>query len=319
MTRTLIVGIALVVLLTLVTFFYIRFRQSKPKTVQVPEVDVVVASTYIPPGHPIASRHVELARMPATQVPHDAVRKIDEAIMRIPLQPIARGDIIRKGILLVPGSVARGYQVPVGERAVAIYVGAHNSTADVVMPGDIVDVFAIYEFTDESGVRRTRSSLLAQAVRVLSVDEIVETGEAAPVRMTESGAQQPQESAAQPQSGTVQVGRKPQVTMRRIVLSVTLPQAQKILSAAHAENAKIDIAIRNEADMFIVPVVETPTPVAREKAAAPRISAPSPHKREAKSALAVKQTLPTLAAPVAPIRTITVYRGTQREEVVITE
>lgn len=317
MTRTLIVGIALVLLLTLATFAYIKLRQPKPKQAQVPEVDVVIAGTYIPPGRPITPKHVELARMPATQVPQDAVRKIDEAIMRIPLQPIQRGDVIRKSILLVPGSVARGYQVPVGERAIAIYVGAHNSTADVVMPGDIVDVFAIYEFTDESGNRRTRSSLLAQAVRVLSVDEIVETGEATPVRVTESGAQQPQAGAAQPEGGTVQVGRKPQITMRRIVLSVTLAQAQKILSAAHAENAKIDVAIRNEADMFIAPVVEVVTPAIK---ATPKRSAPKPaQKLQPKLKPVAKPVVPTLTAPVAPVRTITVYRGTQREEVVIAE
>lgn len=317
MTRTLIVGIALVLLLTLATFAYIKLRQPKPKQAQVPEVEVVIASVYIPPGHPIALKHVELARMPATQVPQDAVRKIDEAIMRIPLQPIHRGDVIRRSILLVPGSVARGYQVPVGERAIAIYVGAHDSTADVVMPGDIVDVFAIYEFTDESGSRRTRSSLLAQAVRVLSVDEIVETGEATPVRVTESGAQQPQAGAAQHEGGTVQVGRKPQITMRRIVLSVTLAQAQKILSAAHAENAKIDVAIRNEADMFIAPVVEVAMPSTK---APPKRSALKPaQKLQPKPESVAKPAMPTLAAPVAPVHTITVYRGTQREEVVVTE
>ncbi|MCS7254832.1 MAG: Flp pilus assembly protein CpaB [Armatimonadota bacterium] len=316
MARTLVVGIVLVVLLTFITFVYLRMRQPKPTKVEVPQVDVVVASTYIPPGRPILPRHVELVRMQATHVPQDAVRKIDEAIMRMPLQPISRGDVIRKSILLVPGSIARGYQVPIGERAVAIYVRAHNSTADVVMPGDIVDVFAIYEFTDESGNRRTRSSLLAQAVRVLAVDEIVETGEATPVRMTESGTQQPQGAAEQPESRVAQIGRKPQVTMRRVVLSVTPIQAQKILGAAHAENTRLDIAIRNEADMSLVPVVEAAMP----KAATPqrRVSQPSvglQRRREPKA-----KPMPfAITPPVAPVHTITVYRGTQREEVIVTE
>lgn len=322
MTRTLIAGIMLVLILSLLTVVYIKMRKPKPTQVQVPQVEVIVASTYISPGRPITPKYVEVIRMQATQVPQDAARKIDEVIMRIPIQPITKGEIIRRSTLLVPGSVARGYQVPIGERAIAIYVRAHNSTADVLMPGDIIDVFAIYEFTDELGVKRTRGSLLAQAVRVLSVDEIVETGEATPVRITESGAKQPQAAEAQAQEqGAAPIGRKPQVTMRRIVLSVTPSQAQRILSAAHAENARLDIAIRNETDMSVIPVIEAVTPGRERRIAIPQRETQKPAvvKRREKAEAKAKQIPPALMAPITPARTVTVYRGTQREEVLVAE
>ena len=310
-TRTLLVGILLVAVLTVVTIIYTISRRLKAKVKEkIPMVEVVVASSFLPQGHPITARQVELKKIPITQVPQDAIKSVEEAIMRIPIQPIAQGEVLRKGVLLVSGSIARGYQVPVGNRAIAIYLGVHESTADIVMPGDIVDVFAVYEFTSATGVKTTRSSLLAQAVRVLSVDEIVETGEATPVRVTEAQrTEQPQ--AEQQSSQATQLTRKPQVTMRRVVLSVTPTQAQKILSAIHAGNTKIDIAIRNETDTFMIPVIE-------EQRRAP-VSSGTPIKRATKPQAAPKEQIPTaVSVPVvSPIRTITVYRGTEREEVVL--
>jgi Flp pilus assembly protein CpaB len=310
-TRTLLVGIFLVAVLTVVTVVYIVTRRPKAKVKEeIPMVDVVVANSYLPQGHPITARQIELKKIPMTQVPQDAVRKVEEAVMRIPIQPVAQGEVLRKSILLVSGSIARGYQVPVGNRAIAIYLRAHESTADIVMPGDIVDVFAVYEFTSATGARLTRSSLLAQAVRVLSVDEIVETGEATPVRVTEAQGTQQQQTEQQ-QSQATSLTRKPQVTMRRVVLSVTPTQAQKILSAIHAVNARIDIAIRNETDTFMIPVVEEQRKV--------QVSSVAPIKRVAKpQATPKRQIITAVSVPaVPPVRTITVYRGTEKEEVVL--
>ncbi|HID06245.1 MAG TPA: Flp pilus assembly protein CpaB [Armatimonadetes bacterium] len=310
MNRMLIIGLGLVVGLGILTVIFFALRRQPPKPPEKPkEVEVVIARQAIPPGRPISGALIDIVKLPESEIPPDALHVVDDVVGRIPVQVIKEGEVIRNSVLLVPASIARGYEVPLGARAVAIYVTPNSSTADIVLPGDIVDVFAIYRVTPQgaqAAAEGTRTVLLAQGAQVLAVDKITEAGEEEPVRVTGAveGATtgQPTEEATKEGAAL----RKPQIILRRVVLSVSPTQAERILGAAHTANAELDLAVRNEYDTSILPELEARARAKRRKAVARK------PRRAERAPTAIVQ-------PMRPPRIITVYRGTNREEVILTE
>ncbi|MFN4178959.1 MAG: hypothetical protein ACK4I8_01495, partial [Armatimonadota bacterium] len=101
---------------------------------------------------------------------------------------------------------------------------------------------------------------------------------------------------------TAESETKAAATMRRIVLAVTPEEAVRLARAL--EEGRTLTVLRNENDYFLTPPLRSPEKV--PSAAAPR---PAPTRP------VVQQIAPT--RPVAPARVIVVYRGTEREEVIV--
>ena len=123
--------------------------------------------------------------------------------------------------------------VPAGKRAVAIPAEQQSIVGGLILPGDFVDIIAIFSASD---VGVDKSVTIVQNVEVLAVGE--EAQEPIPP---------PASAGATATPGTVRLGQapadaEPQPDARTVTVAVTPEQAQ--LVALTAEKAKLWLALR---------------------------------------------------------------------------
>ncbi len=126
--------------------------------------------------------------------------------------------------------------VPPGKRAIAIPASQQSIVGGLILPGDIVDIIAVFTGSDP-GVDKAVTIL--QNVEVLAVAQRAQ--EAVPPPVTAAGAtpgavrlgQTPEDTSAQPDAGTVTV--------------VVTPEQAQVLALA-ADKAKLVLTLRPRGD-----------------------------------------------------------------------
>ncbi len=307
--RALLVATIVCLFLALaITWWVIRRNQAPQPIGQAPEVrkvSVLVAAKDLPKGVRISDADVKLVELPEEQVPKDAVTNIETAKNSILLQEIPKDSPIKFSVLMPPPEQLREFRVPIGLRGFVLYQPFTEGAADILLPGDLVDVIATRRVGEtivaETVVRRAQVLVAENYMPGISREEMVRR------RILEKAEQKtpapPEPQPMQPQQATQPVGETRTVpTMRRIVLAVTPAEAVRLARAI--EEGRALTVLRNERDYFLTPPFRSPERLVE---------------REARPQEPPRQVVPpaTTAQPMRPVRTVTVYRGTEREMVIV--
>ena len=148
-------------------------------------VDVLVASTTVPPGRKLDVGAVRWDTWPKTSVPDgfttkeeqpDLAKAVDGIIVRSPLvagQPITDLNTVRSDVV---GFMAATLMP--GMRAVAMPVAADSGAGGFVLPNDRVDVILTHDVSGGEGPKVFRSDTILQDVRLLAIDQVAEADSA---------------------------------------------------------------------------------------------------------------------------------------------
>jgi len=210
-------------------------RQAQPAQPASQKGIVLVAGKDIPPQVPITPADLLIKEIPLEYIQPGAVGSLDEVIGQIASTPIAAGEQILKTKLLPPGKIGKSLSeiTPVGKRAVNVSVDNMASIANLIRPGDYVDVLALIalpETADQSGAKSSAPRLISlfQNVEVLAVGgEFV-----APSQMSQT-AKKEQAKAISAGSGTVTLALSPQ---------------EAVLLSFVQEHGKIKLTLRSSED-----------------------------------------------------------------------
>lgn len=221
-------------------------------------VPVVVAKNDIPARAEITADMVEVRQVPVNDRSELAFTDTTQVLGQVTRYPVAAGEhVLSTKVVSLTGPEADAeslsFVVPPGMRGIAINVSQVIGSGGLVLPGDYVDVIAVFDVDfrttqGEETSRETADRFLAatvlQNVEVLAVAQTIvdaapeatatengeTTDEAAPAATTDGG-QRPRntEADADPEAATV-------------TLAVTLEDAQKIFLVE--ENATLRLALR---------------------------------------------------------------------------
>jgi pilus assembly protein CpaB len=219
----------------------------------VATVPAVVASTDIPARTEITAGMVEVRQVPVNDRNELAFTDTTQVVGQVTRFPIAAGEhVLSTKVVSLTGpevqSESLSFVIPPDMRAIAINVDQVIGSGGLVLPGDYVDVIAVFdvEFVTGGGDATNRetkekffSSTVLQNIEVLAVAQTIvdaapeaagtPVSEATPVA-AESG-QRSRATEADPNPDAVTV-----------TLAVTLADAQKIFLAE--ENGVLRLALR---------------------------------------------------------------------------
>lgn len=210
-------------------------QQAQPAQPPSQMVVVLVAGRDIPTQVPITPSDLLIKEIPAEYIQPGAVTSLDQVIGQIASIPIAAGEQILKTKLLPPGKIGKSLSeiTPAGKRAVNVSVDNMASIANLIRPGDYVDVFALIALP-EKAVQVT--SAQSSAPRLISLFQNVEVlavgGEFTPAAEALSTAKKEQAKVTSA-SGAVTLALSPQ---------------EAVLLAFVQEHGKIKLALRSQED-----------------------------------------------------------------------
>lgn len=137
-----------------------------------PTLAVVRASGQLAGGSMLDASDLELVRVVARDAPEGALVAIEDLVGQRLAAPVAEGQILTPLALVAAGAdVTRG-------RVVAPLRLPDSDLAALLRAGDLVDVIAAGDQAGET-VSNTEARMVAQAVRVVTVPEPMDDGEAA--------------------------------------------------------------------------------------------------------------------------------------------
>ena len=186
------------------------------------QIEVVVAKKDLHQGLALTAEDLRLAKIPRAYIPDTVYHSITDVEGRTPRERILKGEAIRQERLAQPAA-GRGLNaiIPTGQRAKQVELAGASSVSGFINPGNFVDV--LVTGNDSTGMGQTTT--LLQAVKVLAVDDRLETGN---------------------------VGRRDRRGSPAVTVALTPYDAQRLTEANAIGN--ITLTLRNDVDVMNVPV-----------------------------------------------------------------
>jgi pilus assembly protein CpaB len=230
---------------------------------------VVVAKQDIPARTKITASMVEVRQMPLDDASELAFTDLSDAVGRVTRYPIATSEqVLSTKVVALESAAVTGdslsYVIPDGRRAMAINVDEVVAVGGLVLPGDYVDVMAVFDVTFRDGESEKTENkyftrLILQNIEVLAVAQTVV--DAPPEAGTATGSDA-EAGAAAPETTGEQRARnteaEPEPKAATVTLSLTPQEAQLIFLAE--ENGVIRMAVRPYGDSAVqnIPFVAEP-------------------------------------------------------------
>ena len=114
----------------------------------VPSIQVVVAAEQIIAGQQISESMVELKTVLMTAVIQDVATDITQVVGQISRYPVGKGEQLSLNAARLGRSQALSFQIPDGMRAFTMPVDGSKSPAELIVPGDYVDVLLVLDIID---------------------------------------------------------------------------------------------------------------------------------------------------------------------------
>ena len=211
----------------------------------------VVATRDILEGEIIDDAALRVERIPEVFRRKFAVADPLNAVDRVARVPIAQDDQIDQAALTTGPVRSVSELLPEGHRAFTIDV-AGGIDARLLVPGDLVDVIAIFESTQDAPAGKSGGAGPMKARTLLQNRIVLATGDLYPgsprgIRMTEG------DRARQRRSGTARAA------LRRVTLAATTAEAQSLGLAS--ETSELYLSLRGRyTDEGVVPLSPLATP-----------------------------------------------------------
>ncbi|MBN1114003.1 MAG: Flp pilus assembly protein CpaB [Oligoflexia bacterium] len=173
-SKTLLISAVLTLFAVILVYTYID-AEEKRLTAGTTMVDVLVATVNIPEYISLEPRNFEIKQYPIKYTPPNFLsnpKDIEETVSAV---PIAKGEVVTTTKLLFLGSkTGLAPVVTKGQRAIAIRASSLNAVANLIKPGDRIDIVAVIN-TIENNAPVTTVKTALQDVLVLSIGENVYT------------------------------------------------------------------------------------------------------------------------------------------------
>jgi pilus assembly protein CpaB len=212
-------------------------------TTSAGNVSVVVASGDIPAGTRLAEGNLKIAAVAPEARLAGTYAAAAPLVGFIARYPIAAGEQITSAKIGLRKEEKDGlsYIIPADHRAMAVSVTQVTSVGGLLLPGDMVDVIAVFSVENgTAGPATQRAVTLLQNVEVLAVDQAAEELGAPPAntdKSTEEG-----EAGSEPAVAQRPEDAEPQPDATTVTLALTPQQAQ--LLALAQEEGKVWLALR---------------------------------------------------------------------------
>jgi pilus assembly protein CpaB len=182
------------------------------------EGQVVAAAADIPVGTQLEAAHLKIIPLPREAISAGYLTNLDDAIGRVAIQPLYRGEILlEKRLTQHEGGSPLAAVIESGKRALTVRVNDVIGVAGFLLPGNRVDVVSTKR---GSGSRHSVSKTIVENLKVLAVDQ------------------------------TVSSDKNDPVIVRAVTLEVTPKQAEQIVRAT--EEGKVQLTLRNPLDLALL-------------------------------------------------------------------
>jgi pilus assembly protein CpaB len=156
---------------SIASFFIYKVMKesSKPKVVNIPKTNIVVAKTVIPARSVVQAEQVELKAVPTEGVTRDTAQKIEEVVGSIAKSEILDGESINLNRLVRKGeSVGLSFVIPPGMRAITIAMTEVIGVAGFIKTGEKVDIIGIVQSKNDN---ISTAWTVLQDIEVLAVSQ----------------------------------------------------------------------------------------------------------------------------------------------------
>lgn len=190
--------------------------------------EVWVANQEIPMKTKITGEMLEKKKVRADLMANGAVTNENDVLGKYALYSLVEGEQVVDSKVADVEKTYFSFNIPKNQRAITVEVDQVSGVADLIRPGDYVDVLVLFEEYETTAggfksVHPDTSKDMLQKVLVLSVDKNFEFGSEAPAAEVEDSERK-----------------------RRITLSVNAWDAEKVVIAQ--EEGKVHLALRNPED-----------------------------------------------------------------------
>ncbi len=223
-------------------------------------VPVVVAAQDIGVRTQVTAQMLELKQVPADARHPKALTSLEQLNGKVTNLPVAAGEqVLSTKFFARKEDSGLAFRVPAGRRAVSVNVNEVISTGGLIVPGDFVDVIAVFTATGGDGQQGGQGTQASQVPDSAGV--ILQNIEVLAVAQSIQGPQ-----AETPNNGLASVtgGNKPvdprqeavaRPNARTTTLAVTPDEAQRLILAE--EKGKIRLALRGVDDKDTAAVSST--------------------------------------------------------------
>ncbi|HEX2947181.1 MAG TPA: Flp pilus assembly protein CpaB [Clostridia bacterium] len=176
-----IIIIAIVFALITAVLIYSYISGIDSKTTAAPKIDyatVYIAARTIPARTEITAADVKQVQIARQLLNASAVTDINEITGKRTLESIISGEQIVKERLADEKSMSLSYFIPEGTRAVSFNVNEQIDVANLIRPGDFVDIVASFEKEEEENGQTIKfypriTKVILQRVQVLALGQDV--------------------------------------------------------------------------------------------------------------------------------------------------
>jgi pilus assembly protein CpaB len=224
--RVIIISLILALFTTALVFLYIKKSTTKPELVEY--INVYVAAKTMPAKHEITEADVKQSKVTKEFLNPKAVLNKADIIGKRVKDSVIQGEQILLDRLAEENKLNLSYNIPEGMRAISVNVNEQIQVANLIIPGDYVDIIASFPFEKQEIGPNTiielgRSQLVIQNIKVLALGQY--TGNAEDKKVDE--------------------------LPKTVTLAVSPKDAEKLVFVS--EFASIRMALRRADDNKIVP------------------------------------------------------------------
>lgn len=167
----------------------------------VPRTPVLVAKVNVPARQPLLPEFFEIREIPQESVVSTALRSTEGLTGKVLTTPLAAGEQVLSNRLIDPNQPEINKfseMIPPGKRAMAVQFSESIGTAGFIVPGDFVDVLALFK---AAVLGKDQSMILLQDVQVLAVaqstspDQLLRQGQQAGTPQAKPALSGPQQAA----------------------------------------------------------------------------------------------------------------------------
>ncbi|WP_010247423.1 Flp pilus assembly protein CpaB [Acetivibrio cellulolyticus] len=172
--RVIVISIILALFTTALVFLYIKDATVKPDVVEY--IDVYVAAKTMAAKYEITEADIKKTRVTKEYLNTDAVLVQADIIGKRLKESVIEGEQILRSRLVQEDNFTLAYNVPEGMRAISVNVNEQTEVANLIRPGDFVDIIASFPLEKQDIGQNTIINLgisqtVIQNVQVLALGQ----------------------------------------------------------------------------------------------------------------------------------------------------
>ncbi|MCX7708851.1 MAG: Flp pilus assembly protein CpaB [Clostridia bacterium] len=141
--KVIFMALIMALITSALVYVYIKRVTTKPEIIEY--VNVYVAAKTLPPKHKIINEDIKMVKVTREYLNTRAVLNSADVVGKYLKDSVIEGEQILKDRIVDENKLTLVYNVPEGKRAVSINVNEQIEVANLLKPGDFVDVLASFD------------------------------------------------------------------------------------------------------------------------------------------------------------------------------